>query len=139
MRQAALLAMIMIITMIGACGGKSRMNEPGGAETFGGGSPSAGAPLTGRIPPSMCADDWDCEGHPCVEIYPGHRKCIVSQSEASQCHSELDDCCSATDIATCNGIYSWCVEDGGSLSDCAGTANAAYQDFMNTGRGKPRP
>jgi hypothetical protein len=108
MRRMALLAMMMLCS----CGGKQTTNDPSMAGTSGGGSRgSAGdssIPASDGRPPDMCEGDWECEGHPCVEIYPGHTSCIIGGGEASNCDSELDECCSSSDCTDgkCYGLES---------------------------------
>jgi hypothetical protein len=99
MRHTALFAVIIACS----CGGKAATHEPGAAGMSGGSSPgSAGessTPASDGLPPTMCHDDMGCSGLPCIEIYPGHNSCIFQRSEAVECRSELDECCSSSDCA----------------------------------------
>jgi hypothetical protein len=91
---------LLALVVLGACGGKAKNNHEGVAGMSDG--DSAGAPSTSRpdpVLPRECDDGGGCEGHPCVEIYPGHKTCIIAGGEATECFSELDECCSSSECA----------------------------------------
>ena len=121
---------MLALILLCACGGKAR-NSQAGASDGGAGAPSDWVPE--RTPPVMCDSDRFCEGHPCVEIYPGHKSCVIASSEASQCSSELDECCSSSECtegkcyetrfpqsSRCNDVtlHNACVSDQCTADSC---------------------